>query len=70
MFQELLDNIIAEDVFHELGSIGLDLSEYLVLHVAIGGGEFLLDESRALLISAELNDMAVNVLTSGRETKC
>ena len=44
MFEEFLDHVVAKDVCHELYRIRLYLSENLVLLVAIGGLELLLDE--------------------------
>ena len=42
--------------------IGLNLSKYLVFLVTVCCLQFLLDEPRAVLIAAELNNMSVNVL--------
>jgi hypothetical protein len=62
MFKELLDNIVAKHVLHELDSVRLDLAEHLVLLVAVSSLKLRLDEPRAVLITAELDDIAVDVL--------
>ena len=40
----------------------MELAEDLVLLVAVCSLEFLLDEARAMLVSAELNDVVVDIL--------
>lgn len=67
MLEELLDDIIAKDVLHELNSVRLNLSEDSVLLVAVRCLELLLDESRALLISAKFDDVVVDVLARERK---
>ena len=62
VLKELLDDVVAEHVFHELNGIGLDLPEHLIFLVAIGGLEFLLDEARAVLVAAEFDNVVVYVL--------
>lgn len=73
MLEQFLDHIVAEDVCHELKCIGLDLVEDLFLLVTVGGLQLLLDEARAVLISAELYDVIVDVLNTlafvGRDHK-
>lgn len=62
MLKELLDHIIAEEVHHQLEGIGHDLLENSFLFIAIGTLKLLLNEPRSMLISAEFNDMAVDIL--------
>ena len=62
MLEELLDHVVTEDIGHELQRIGLQLPEDLLLFVAVGRLKLLLDETRPVLIAAELDDVIVNVL--------
>ena len=62
MFEEFLDHVVAEDVGHQLYSIGGELSEDLIFFVAIGSLQLLLDESRAMLVTTEFNDIAIDIL--------
>lgn len=62
VLEEFLDDVVAKNVLHELDSIGLDLSEDLVLLVAVRRLELLLNEPRTLLIAAELHDIRVDIL--------
>jgi hypothetical protein len=45
MLKELLNDIVAKDVGHELQGIGLNLTKDLFLLVAIGSLKLLLDKS-------------------------
>jgi hypothetical protein len=62
MFEELLYDVVAEHVLHQLQGVGLDLTENLILLIAVRCLQLFLDEPRAVLIPAELHDMVVNVL--------
>ena len=62
VLEQLLNDVVAEDIGHQLKRIGLNLGKYLVFLIAVCCLQFLLDESRAVLIAAELNNMPVNVL--------
>ena len=62
MLEQLLNDVVAEDIGHQLKRIGLNLGKDLVFLIAVCGLQFLLDEPRAMLIAAELNNMPVNVL--------
>ncbi len=62
MFEEFLDHVIAKDIGHQLDSVGEDLSEDLILLVAVGCLKLLLNESRTVLVTTELNYVIVNVL--------
>jgi hypothetical protein len=62
MFEKLLDDIVAEYILHELHGVGLYFAEDLVLLIAVGRLQFGLDESRSVLIPAELDDVIVDVL--------
>lgn len=62
MFEEFLDDIIAEDVGHQLNGVGLNLPKDLILLITVGGLQLLLDEPGTMLIAAKLDDMIVDVL--------
>lgn len=62
VLEKLLDHVVAEHIGHELHRIGQDLAKGLVFLVTVGRFELLLDESGPMLIAAEFNYMAVNVL--------
>lgn len=62
MLKQLLDDVVAKDIGHQLQAVGLDLAEHLLLLVAVGSFQFLLDETRAVLVAAKLNHMIVDVL--------
>lgn len=62
MLEQFLDNIVAEDIGHQLEAVWLDLAENLLLFIAVRSLELLLDEPRAMLVTAELNDMVVDIL--------
>lgn len=64
VFKELLDHIVTEHVLHELESIRSNFSEDLLLLIAIGRLELFLDKSRAMLVAAELDYIAVDVLST------
>jgi hypothetical protein len=44
MFEELLDNIVAKDVCHQLQAVGLNFAEHLLFLVAIRSLQLLLNE--------------------------
>ena len=62
MLEELLDDIVSENVGRQLHGVGLDLSKDPVLLVAVRILELLLDEARAVLVAAELDDVIVDGL--------
>lgn len=62
MLKEFLDNVIAKDIHHKLDSVWPYFLEDLFLFVAVCGFQFVLYESRTMLITAELHDMVVDVL--------
>lgn len=62
MFEELLDNIVSKNILHQLQAVLLDFPEYLVFLIAVRGLQFLLNEARAMLISAKFNDEAIKFL--------
>lgn len=64
MFKQLLDDIVAKDIGHQLQAIGLNLAEHLLLLVAVGRFQFLLNEARAVLVATKFNNMVVYVLQS------
>lgn len=62
MFKELLDNIVTKNILHELDCVGFNLAENLFLLVAVGSLELLLNETRSMLVTAELYNMVVDIL--------
>lgn len=62
MLKEFLDHVIAENIGHQLQRVGADFAKDLIFFVAVGRLEFLLNESRAMLITAKFDNMIVNVL--------
>lgn len=60
--EEALHDIVAEDVAHELAGVGQNLAENAVSFVAVRSFELTLDELRAGLIAAELDNVVVNIL--------
>lgn len=45
VLEQLLHNIVAKDISHQLQAVGLDLPENLLLLVTVGGLQLLLDEA-------------------------
>lgn len=45
MLEQLLHNVIAEDICHQLQTVGLDLAEHLFLLVTVGSFQLLLDKA-------------------------
>ena len=62
MLEQFLNDIVSEQVGHELQRVWLNLVEDLILLGAIGGLEFLLNEARAVLVTRKFNDMVINIL--------
>jgi hypothetical protein len=62
VLKKFLHNIVAEDVLHKRYRIFDDLAEDPVFLVAVSSLELFLDESRAMLVAAELDDVTVDVL--------
>lgn len=62
MLEELLYDVVAEDILHELECIGLNFSENLVLLVTVGSLKFFLNKPRAMLVPTKLHDMIVDIL--------
>ncbi len=67
MLEELLYNIIAENVGHQLNRVGMYLPENLFFLIAVSRLELELDEPGTVLITTELDNMVVNVLKSVRQ---
>jgi hypothetical protein len=61
VLKKLLNHVVAKQVFHQLDSIWLNLAEDPLLFLAVRGQQFLLDESRAILITTKLNDVTTYV---------
>lgn len=68
MLKELLYDIIAKDINHQLHRIRKNFSKNQIFLVAVGCLKLLLDEPGPMLIAAELDDMFVNVLGNVRNT--
>lgn len=62
VFEELLDDIIPKYISHQLARVRVELAKDLILLIAVGGLQLLLDESRSMLVTAELDDVIVNIL--------
>jgi hypothetical protein len=62
MFEEFLNDIVAENILHQLYRVGQNLFEQLLLLVAVSCLQFLLDETRAMLIPTKFNDVTVDIL--------
>jgi hypothetical protein len=45
MFEQLLNDVVAENISHQLQGVGLNLAEQLLFLVTIGGFQLLLDEA-------------------------
>ena len=62
VLKKLLDHVIAKDVRHELARVGVKLLEDLFFLIAISLLKLLLDESRAMLVTAKFSYVIVDVL--------
>ena len=69
MLKELLNNIVPEHVGHQLERIWLYFTENCLFLITICGLELLLNKSGAMLITAELDNMTVDILTTIRQCK-
>ena len=61
MLEKLLNDIVAKHVLHELDGVHLQLLEHLVLLVAIRRLQLLLNETRAVLVAAEFDNVTVDL---------
>lgn len=61
VFKELLNDIVAKDVGHELEGAGDDLVKDKSTLLVGGRLELVLDETRAVLVAGELANVAVHV---------
>lgn len=66
VFEKLLYDIVSENVGHQLESVWLNLTENLLLLIAVGSFELLLNEAGSMLITAEFYDMMVDILCYGQ----
>jgi len=62
MLEELLNYVVAKDISHQLNGVWIELSEDLVLLIAIGSLELLLNETRAMLIATKFDNVIVDFL--------
>lgn len=62
MFKELLNDIVSEDISHELNSVWLYLSEKTFFFVAVGRLQLLLNEARSMLVTTKFYYMVEDVL--------
>src|SRR5262249_28508174 len=58
VFEEFLDHVVAEDILHQLHTVPLDLVEDAFLLLAVGGLQLLLNQSGAMLVSGELDNVS------------
>jgi hypothetical protein len=63
MLEELLNHVVAKDVGHQLQGIWKNFAKQLLLLVAIGRFQLLLNEPRAMLVAAKLNHVVVDILS-------
>lgn len=64
MLEKLLNDVVAKHILHQLDGVGLDFVKDTFLFFAVGHDELVLNETRSVLIPAELDDVAINVLYS------
>lgn len=62
VLEQFLDDIVTEDIRHQLESVGLNFAEELLLLITVCGLQLLLDEPRAVLITTEFHDMIIYIL--------
>jgi hypothetical protein len=62
MLEQFLDNIVAKYIGHQLQGIWLYFTKQLLLFVAVGSLELLLDESRSMLVTTEFDNVIVDIL--------
>jgi len=61
MLKQLLDNVIAKDVLHELAHIGHEFLEQDILLIAVRGLEFDLHPAGSMLIAREFDKVAISI---------
>lgn len=61
MLEKLLDDVVAEDILHQLNRIWFDLPEDDILLVTVRCLELGLDETRPMLVTAEFYHVAKEV---------
>ena len=62
MFEEFLNNIVAEHICHQLNRVRVYFSENLVFFVAVSRLKLLLNEPGAMLIATKFYNMVVDIL--------
>ena len=62
MFEEFLYHVVPKHILHQLQGIFLKFAEDLVLLFAVGRLELVLDETGAVLISTELDNVAIDLV--------
>ena len=62
MLEQLLNYVIAKNISHKLKRVGLNLSKNLIFLVTVCRFKFLLNETRAMLVAAEFDDVVVYIL--------
>lgn len=62
VFEELLNNVVAKDIGHELERAGCDLVEHGLFVDTRRSLKFLLNKARSMLISAKFDNMTKDVL--------
>ena len=62
MLKQLLHDIVAKDVRHQLQAVWVNFAENLFLFIAVGRFELLLDEAGAVLVAAEFDHVVGDIL--------
>ena len=62
VFEELLNNVVAKDIGHELERAGCDLVEHGLFVGTRRSLKFLLNKARSMLISTKFDNMTKDVL--------
>jgi hypothetical protein len=64
MLEQFLNNIVPENISHQLKGIWLDFAEQLFFLVTVCRFKFLLNKSRSVLVATEFDDMLVDILSA------
>lgn len=70
VLKELLQNVIAKNVRHQLQRVRKHFFKHHLLLFAVGRLELLLDKSRTVLIAAKLYNVALNILNQRERERC
>lgn len=64
MLKQLLNHVVTKHIGHQLKAVRLDFTEHLLLFIAVGSLQLLLDESGAVLVATKFHHVVVDVLKS------